>query len=195
MSSTPRNDEPVQADADLEQLSAWLDGELEPKQDSAMLDRLKREPNLRLHFEAFNVAGDAMRSHEVAACHCPGLAGRVIRALESEPTGLAPGAWAGSKVRRHIAAGVTVVAAAGMLAVVALPQLRGSDVAPAPQAAAPVASAKPASNPTTVASTRNALPVRSPQLDAYYRAHRELASTGVMPAAAWYIQTPGESER
>ena len=38
MSATHRTGKPELADADLEQLSAWLDGELEPEQDLAMLD-------------------------------------------------------------------------------------------------------------------------------------------------------------
>jgi sigma-E factor negative regulatory protein RseA len=195
MSSTHRTGRPVQAEADLELLSAWLDGELEPDQASAMVSRLKGESRLRVKFEGFNVVGDALRSHEVAACHCPALAGKVSRALESEPALLAPTALLGSKVRRHIATGVTVAAAAAMLAVVALPQLRGSDGAPAAPAAA-VATASRAAAPGAVAvAVPNALPARSPQLDAYFRAHRELATTGVMPSAVAYIRMSGEPDR
>ena len=51
MSATHRAGKAVLVDADLEELSAWLDGELEPKQDCAMLDRLKHDPNLRAQFE------------------------------------------------------------------------------------------------------------------------------------------------
>jgi anti-sigma factor RsiW len=160
MSATHRAGKPVLAEADLEQLSAWLDGELDPKQDRAMLDRLKRDPSLRAQFEWFNLAGDALRSHEVAACHHPKLVEQVCEALKSEPVRVGPGALSGSRVRRHIATGITVAAAAGVLS-----------------------------------APGKALPSRSPQLDAYFRAHRELATTGVMPSAVAYIRNSGEPDR
>jgi negative regulator of sigma E activity len=192
MSATHRADEPGLADADLEQLSAWLDGELDPDQDRAMLERLKRDSNLRAQFEWFNLAGDALRSHEVAACHHPRLVDLVREALESEPVRVGAGALSGSRVRRHITTGISVAAAAGVLAVVALPLLRGTDtVAPAPTAAVlPAAPTAPG-----LASAAKALPSPSPQLDAYFRAHRELATTGVMPSAVAYIRSFGETDR
>jgi negative regulator of sigma E activity len=193
MNATRRTDRPIPADADLEQLSAWLDGELEPDVDAVMLDRLKTDPDLRAQFEWFNLAGDALRSHEVAACHRPQLVEQVRCALDSEPVRVAPGALSASKLRRHLAAGITVVAAAGVLAVVALPQLRGTDLAPATPAAAPMAVA--GRLPGAPAAAPNALAARSPQLDAYFRAHRELATNGVMPSAAAYIRMSTEPDR
>ena len=196
MSATHRAGKPGLADADLEQLSAWLDGELDPGQDRAMLDRLKRDPNLRAQFEWFNLAGDALRSHEVAACHHPRLVDQVREALASEPVRVGPGALSGSRVRRHIATGVTVAAAAAVLAVVALPQLRGIDtVPPATTAALPVAPIAPGLVSAGVSGPGKALPSRSPQLDAYFRAHRELATTGVMPSAVAYIRSSGDPDR
>ena len=194
MTSTQKIAGPAEAEASSELLSAWLDGELEPARAGALLDRLKRDPNLLVQFEAFNVAGDAMRSHEVAACHAPGLVRRVGRALETEPTGLSPGALSGSKVRRHVATGITVVAAAAMLVVFVLPQLRGPDVAPQAGGAVAAAGHVPDKGPGKAAGP-NTLAARSAQLDAYFRAHRELAATGVMPSAAAYIRSSGEQDR
>ena len=192
MSATHRAGKPVLAEADLEQLSAWLDGELDPHQDRAMLDRLKLDPSLRAQFEWFNLAGDALRSHEVAACHHPRLVEQVCEALKSEPVRVGPGAVSGSRVRRHIATGITVAAAAGVLAVVALPPLRGTDtVTPAPTAALPAGPIQPG----IANAGGKALPSRNPQLDAYFRAHRELATTGVMPSAVAYIRNSGEPDR
>jgi len=190
MSASHRTDKPVRAEADLEQLSAWLDGELEPAQRVIMLERLKNEPELRAQFEWFNLAGDALRSHEVAACHRPALVVRVSRALESEPVRIGPGALSGSKLRRHIATGVTVAAAAGVLAVVALPQLRSPEAAPAGAAS----TAHNAAGGSAMAPAK-ALAASSPQLDAYFRAHRELAAAGVMPSAVAYIRMSGEPDR
>jgi negative regulator of sigma E activity len=192
MSGTRRADRAVPADADLEQLSAWLDGELETGLDAAMLDRLKTDPDLRAHFEWFNLAGDALRSHEVAACHRPQLVAQVRRLLDSEPVRIGPRTLAGSKVRRHLAAGVAVAAAAGVLAVVALPLMRGTEVAPT---AVPATADSHAAGLAAAPAPAAALAARSPQLDAYFRAHRELATTGVMPSAVAYIRMSGEPDR
>jgi sigma-E factor negative regulatory protein RseA len=193
MSATRRTDWPLAADADLEQLSAWLDGELEPGLDSAMLDRLKSDPSLRARFEWFHLAGDALRSHEVAACHRPQLVEHVRVALDREPVRVGPGALS-ARLRWNIAAGVTVAAAAGVLAVVALPQLRSADLAPATSAAAPVAGARQPAALALTASRAGALKASNSQLDAYFRAHREF-TTGVMPSAVAYIRSSAEPDR
>jgi len=193
MSTTRRTDGPLLADADLEQLSAWLDGELEPEQDRAILDRLKSDAGLRAQFEWFNLAGDALRSHEVAACDHPRLVDRVCEALKSEPVRIGPGALSVSRVRRYLATGITVAAAAGMLAVVALPYLRGTDTAP--QGPSVARGTQPPSLVVGAPGGGKIAAARNPQLDAYFRAHRELAATGVMPSAVAYIRGAGEPDR
>jgi negative regulator of sigma E activity len=196
MSTTQGAGKPASADAELELLSAWLDGELEPGQYNVILDRLKTDPVLRAQFEWFNLAGDALRSHEVAACDDPALVGQVRRALQAEPVRIGPGAISGSRLRRHIATGVTVAAAAGMLAVVALPQLRGPGGVQVTPVTTPVVNTIPASGPTLARVVPPTKPVaaRSSQLDRYFQAHGGLAATGVMPEAAGYIKM-GEQER
>jgi sigma-E factor negative regulatory protein RseA len=194
MSAMRGSQKPLPDDA-LELLSAWLDGELGTGEEDALLERLKKDPELRAQFEWFNLAGDALRSHEVAACHQPQLAVRVRVALESEPIRVAPGALAGSKLRRHLATGLTIAAAAGMLVVVAVPQLRGPD-------SGQTTAGGTGSGPTVVTHGMQPLntasataPHGTPQLDIYLRAHRELATTGVMPSAAAYIRMSGEPDR
>jgi negative regulator of sigma E activity len=195
--------------ADAELMSAWIDGELDAAQAQALLDRLKVDAALRDRFEAMHQVGDALLSHELAACHCPALVHKVSLALRDEPALLAPRALLPRGVGRHLATGLTLAAAAAVLAVVALPQLRGAPAgqpalteqaamattggaqpasqraAPAPQLASPSMAAV-----ATVAASRT-----SPQLDAYFRAHRELAAQGVMPEAAAYIRSGGEQDR
>jgi negative regulator of sigma E activity len=205
MKATQTAGDPAPDDSDLERLSAWLDGELDPGQDGAMLERLKADPALRARFEWFNLAGDALRSHDVAACHRPQVVDRVRQALRTEPVRFAPGALAGAWLRRHLATGMTVAAAAGMLAVVALPQLRYTDAgAPGPVAAAPApVRAAPAGGAGPMAvlagsvqpAGAKVVATRSPQLEAYFRAHRELAASGVMPSAAAYIRMSAEQDR
>ena len=193
MSSTHGADKAFQADADLEMLSAWLDGELEPAQQRAMLERLRNDPSLRAQFEWFNLAGDALRSHETAACHCPGLTVKVRRALASEPVRVGARRLLGSGVRRHLATGLTLAAAAATLVLVALPQLRAPDVVPT--SASAVARANQAAGGRPALAAANALPAQTPKLDAYFRAHRELATDGVMPSAVAYIRLSSEPER
>ena len=210
MSATNRTGRAALADADLERLSAWLDGELDAPEHRLILERLKSDPELRAQFEWFHLAGDALRSHEVAACHQPRLVVRVCEAVRAEPVRIGPRlqAGAGTFVRRHVASAVALAAAAGTLVVVALPQLRGTDaqsiqtavqvpaaVRPATLANASTSSESKAGNAASVANVANATAARSPQLDAYLQAHREMASTGVMPAAVAYIRTSGEPER
>jgi len=192
MSSTHGADKAFQADADLEMLSAWLDGELEPAQQSAMLERLRNDPSLRAQFEWFNLAGDALRSHETAACHCPGLTVKVRRALASEPVRVGAGRLSGA--RRHLATGLTLAAAAATLVLVALPQLRTPDAVTAPPSTVAGANQAAAGRRPVVAAA-NPLPARTPTLDAYFRAHRELATAGVMPSAVAYIRLSSEPER
>jgi sigma-E factor negative regulatory protein RseA len=194
MSAPRRTGRPDMADADLEQLSAWLDGELDPEQNRAMLDRLKKDPDLRAQYEWFNLAGDALRSHEVAACHQPRLVIQVREALKLEPVRIGPGAGSGAKVRRHVATALTIAAAAGMLVVVAVPQLRNNAV---PTASPGAGASQPASLASAVTPSVGKPRAKSPQLDAYFRAHREMADTGtgVMPSAVAYMRMSGEPDR
>ena len=197
MSATHRAGKADLADTDLEELSAWLDGELEPEQDRAMLDRLKRDPDLRARFEWFNLAGDALRSHEVAACHHPRLVEQVCEALKAEPVRVGHSIWSGPKVRRYIATGVTMAAAAGVLVVIAVPQLRSPEVAPVGPTATALTDGtiRPGLPIAGAPAPGKALPGHSPQLEAYFRAHRELATTGVMPSAVAYIRSSAEPDR
>ncbi len=175
---------------ELESMSAWMDGELEAGEAVDLLGRLKQDEALRKHCEWLHIASDAIRSHDVAACHAPELTRKVALALQSEPVLLAPRALANGGLRRHLATGVTLAAAAAVLVVVALPQLHSSNVPDAP-----VAAAQPVAKVVASASRSGAPASRSPQLEAYFRAHRELETTGVMPTAVAYIRSSGEPDR
>jgi len=192
MSPLPHRGEPDPASSDFELLSAWMDGELDQAQARELMERLRGDPSLRSRFEWLQVASDALRSHEVAACHLPELTNKVGQALRSEPALLAPRALAASALRRHVATGMTLAAAAALLAVVALPQLRGAGETQPPAPAVAVGGNPP--GPTTVRLAQP-LMARDSQLEAYFRAHRELEYNGVMPAAAAYIRSSGEPDR
>lgn len=191
------------ADADREMLSAWIDGELDPAQQQAMLARVQTDLELRSQLEWLHLAGDALRSNEVAACHEPALVERVRQALSAEA---APAGGAGHSVRWYLAAGVTVAAAAATVMLVALPQLRGGVAEPAapvaslaavaPEGAAPAAMASASAPVRAAGSARTAGPGRgSPPMDVYFRAHGELAGAGMMPSAVAYIRLSSEPDR
>jgi len=191
--------------ADAEELSAWLDGELEDPAAEPVLAGLLRQPHLGRQFETWCLVGDALRSGEVLAGHSPRLCARINAALADEPALLSPSALR-PRTKRHLASGFAVAAAAAVLVFVAVPQLRGTDApavatalagsGAAPAAGTPVAPAAAApAGPEAVASLAAVRPARDPRLDPYLRAHRDFMGAGVMPAAAVYLRSGNEGER
>jgi len=190
-------------DADAERLSAWLDGELDAREGAPLLAGLLRRPDLQRRYTGWCLVGDALRSHEVVAEHSPALCARIGAALQSEPELLAPSALRGGSrsqlVRRHLASGFAVAAAAAVLVLVAVPQLRSAGGAAdtptvAGRGTAPMA-AGTAVAPETAALALANRPARNPRLDPYFQAHRDFMGSGVMPAAAVYLRSGNEGER
>jgi sigma-E factor negative regulatory protein RseA len=193
-------DAPEGSMGEVERLSAWLDGELDQRSADELLDRLLTDASLQRRLDALCTAGDALRSQEVVACHTPGLCRKVSLALRDEPALLAPRALARARVRRHVVAGVAVAAAAVVLVVVAVPVLRnGGTTRDSPAARAGELVQGP---PRDVDIAQQFAPIeppspvaRSPRLDPYFQAHRDLVPTGVMPAAVAYVRPGGEGDR
>lgn len=167
-----------------QQLSSLLDGELEADQCAAVVEQLRHDEASRLRWERFACAGDALRSAEVAAWHSNDFVARVSAALESEPTVLAPTALpARSAVRRWLLPGAGAAAAAAVLLAIGLP---GRDSAP-PQWMAEQGQRGAA---TPVAAPPAAVRIdRSPVLERYLAAHRELAEPALMPNSTPYVRT------
>jgi negative regulator of sigma E activity len=180
-----------------EALSAWFDGESDSVHS---LERALHDPGARRHFESWCVVADALRSHEVAAAHCPALRDRVMAALAAEPRLLAPRALRPRRWQRAAGAATAVAAAAAVLMLVALPQVRNGLGAggPATVASANAAGASTAT-PLLASAPRAAVPGSSPaaeaSLDAYLAAHHNLAPSAVMPAAATYLRYGDEPAR
>lgn len=77
-------------------ISALMDGELEPQEITATLDTLKHDPSLRSDWATFHQIGELLRRESDGSLAVKGDFGvRVLSALESEPTVLAP-----ARVRR-----------------------------------------------------------------------------------------------
>lgn len=178
---------PEAADADDcgQRLSALLDGELDAQDCRALMERLRNDDEACRTWALLNCVGDAMRSAEVAAFHSSGFVSRVSAALEREPTVLAPAALPQrSAVRRWLLPGAGAAAAAAVLIAVGLPSRHGAS----PEAT--VAKAPPAPATAVVAAPAPVVD-RSPQLERYLAAHRELADATVMPHSTPYVRTSG----
>ncbi len=164
-------------------LSALLDGELDAPHCAALVERLRHDQDACHEWAMLNCVGDAMRSAEVASFHSAGFVSRVSAALEGEPTVLAPAVLPRrSPVPRWLLPGAVAAAAAAVLIVVGMPWRPGA------VQETTVASA-PSVSPTTVVAAPSAVIDRSPQLERYLAAHRELAEPTVMPHSTPYVRT------
>jgi sigma-E factor negative regulatory protein RseA len=177
-----------------EELSCLLDGELDSARCRPCLDALCGDDAARADWALWHAVGDALRSSEVAALHAGGFGERLGRALAAEPPIVAPRAWAlrTRTVRRVVLPGAAAAAAVVVLAVVALPMIRAS--APAtPVGTTELARATPPAPaaPSPVA-VREATPVavvdRTPQLDPYLQAHREMSGGMGLPRTTHYLR-------
>src|SRR5882672_10802931 len=68
-----------------EELSAFIDGELQGEGLQAHLGRLRTDPGLRKAWDTYHLIGDALRGQI-----SPEIATRVVARLREEPTVLAP---------------------------------------------------------------------------------------------------------
>jgi negative regulator of sigma E activity len=174
-----------EADDCAQRLSSLLDGELDAAECEALVERLRRDEDACRAWALLNCVGDAMRSPEVASFHSDGFVGRVSAALQREPTVLAPAALPPrSTVRRWLLPGVGAAVAAAVLIAVGLPSQQST----APGATVAKAPAGPT---TTVVAAPTPVIDRSPQLERYLAAHRELAEPTLMPNSTPYLRTSG----
>ena len=175
------------------QLSCLLDGELDGPERDRVLDRLMHDADAQRLWSTLHVVGDAIRSSEVACTHHTQFQARLAACLANEPAIVAP-RWARERqrvLRRMVLPGAAVAAAAVMLMVVAVPQLRGgagdtSALTAADSKAVPVSGTPPAvaSIPASTTPAANSRPTYP-----YLQAHREFAPGGVLPPSAPYLRT------
>lgn len=173
-----------------EQISILMDGELDRAHADALITTVCGDVSLRHAWHELHLAGDALRSHEVAACDADHFCARVAAALASEPTVLTPRAMGASRHRSWIPA-VAVAASVAAIGLIAVPLLRAPDSAtvvtaaksaPTTEAAAVDASQKAA---TTIVNAREV----NSSLNPYLAAHRELTGGSVVPRAAVYLRS------
>lgn len=199
-----------------DQISALVDGELDPAEAGRLLARMKNDPALRRTWDEYHRVGDALRGHYGrAVCQA------VRKRLEAEPAIVAPQP-ARAETHSHPWARWAMSAAAGLAAValvtwVAFPGLGGRTEAPqvaqapAPQAessasrALPPSTAKPAVPVAPVASglgatpqlasatTSPAAPAESGDIELgvgnYLLAHQRYSPANVLQGVAPYVRT------
>jgi sigma-E factor negative regulatory protein RseA len=164
-------------------LSCLIDGELEPGECRAVLERLRQDEDARERWAIFSCVGDALRSAEVVSWHSASFSRRVSKALEAEPTVLAPAALPRRPaLRRWMLPGAGAAAVAAIAVAVGLPSRQSSG---------PEALAMKAALPTmSVSLEQQKLQIdRSPALERYLAAHRELAEPALMPHSTPYLRT------
>lgn len=174
------------ADDCAQRLSRLLDGELDARGCAEVFERLRRDADVCRRWAMLNCVGDALRSPEVAVWHSDAFVKRVSAALEKEPTVLAPAARPPqASLRRWLLPGAGAAAAAAVLIAVGLPSRQSAS----PESLATNAKTTPPA--ATVVMQDPAQIDRSPLLERYLAAHRELAEPSLMPYSTPYVRTSG----
>jgi sigma-E factor negative regulatory protein RseA len=163
-----------------QQLSEWVDGELDKGESDRLLAAVKGDANLRASWDTYHLIGDALRGHMSTD-----IGAEISSRLAREPTILVPRRQARSRSERFGQWSLSVAAAAAALAMVvwvALPALRVE-----PQ----VAMAPAQLNAPETGSFGSATGAAS-QMDAvvanYLLAHQSYSSMGAMQGVAPYVR-------
>jgi sigma-E factor negative regulatory protein RseA len=178
-------------------VSALMDGELEPDARARALEAVRQNAELALCWTTYHVIGDALRGVPGLSADC---AARVSARLAEEPTVLAPAA-APAAVRARSPMRIVLPLAASVMGVAAVAWVAQSlnDPAPALVASAPavavpaVAYAPPsaAAQPVAAASARPEALARSTQVTQYLMAHQGHSPS--MNGVASYVRTVSET--
>jgi len=159
-----------------------MDGELGRSESAGALGALESGGEARETWRSYHLIGDAMRETRMLS---PDFAGRVIAALETEPTVLAPRrpVLAGPAAMRWsaLAAGVAAVALVGWVAFAPqeLPAPAASVATTAPLPQAPVQEASALVAPPAAAGD-------------YLLAHQSYSPRNSLQGAAPYVRVAGE---
>lgn len=209
MSSIPSTSlpSPASADAvDASTVAAAMDGDSQAL--DAVLAAWSRDPSVRERWHAYHWIGDALRSadHATPPARDQALLARVRQAMANEPVVLAPGAASGAGPSRpgtrmrRTGGWLGLAAAASFLAVVGvvvMQQAASPGVEGATNVAVvPVSSSASAPAATSDESAPPAVMIRNAELDRYLAAHKQFATTSVIPAPGLEVRsvshaTPG----
>lgn len=173
-----------------EQISALVDGELDPAEQDLLLRRMLKDESLRDRMARFQAASDAVRG-ELPGRIDPAFHTRVTAALEHEP--LPEVATAGNRGSRMLRpfAGVALAASVAVVAVVSLQNIRSDQ----PDAAPVVAAAPPAPQDYIRAEGVPVPVAPGNSLDAYLVNHNEYAvNRGMHGGMLPYVRIVGQGQ-
>lgn len=152
-----------------ENLSAWMDGELEDQQTRQFPQQLKRDAELRGNWDCYHLIGDALRGVQG-----PDLCATIGARLDAEPTVVAPQRRSTAERVRWVALSAAAgISAAAFVGWMALPGVQQNSVQ---IAAAPVAEAK-----------QVAVPAGEVAND-YLLAHQRYSPSNAMQGVAPYVR-------
>lgn len=156
-----------------EELSVWMDGELQSTHSRHLPPQLKRDTDLRAKWDCYHLIGDALRG-----IWGPDLCAKVGDRLDAEPTALAPH-WRriAAKLHRHTLPAVVSAATVAIVAFVGFVALHGVQQDMPPIAA--IQKSEP--EQVAVAAGEGA--------DAYLLAHQRYSPSTTMQGVAMYIRT------
>jgi len=169
-----------------DKLSALLDGDLDEQSIRPVLDSVRRDPSVRIDWDAYCIIGDVLRGDREGS---PDLVARVMTAIDEEPTLLAPprvperpanaGRW---RALLPLAASVMGVVAVGWVA-----QTLYSQPGEASQLAGAVERVRVSESvPAAVRPVASA--VEDPHRE-YVFAHQAMTAGGPIPGAVQYVRT------
>lgn len=166
-----------------EQISALLDGELPEAEQRLLLERLERDPALRMHWSRYQLISDAV--HQTLPPQIDlGFAERVMAALDEQPEHHREPAGRLARAVKPLA-GLAVAASVAVVAVLAVQQARTPDSGPGGVQMA-------ANQPIPATAARADAPVRNGErLNAYLVNHSEYAASGGMPGMSPYVRIVG----
>lgn len=162
----------------MDKLSALIDGELEEREMSRQLSRIKQQEELRESWDLFHLIGDTLRDDARLSPH---FRQRMTDRLALEPTILAPR----RSVAKHVTAyALTAAASLSAIAVVAWVAF----------------SANPLSTPQEIAKIKVPAATAVPQLavqgnmNEYLLAHQEFSPSTALQGVAPFIRTVSDSQ-
>ncbi len=167
----------------MEQISALIDGELQPDDAGRQLSRVKQNPELRETWDTYHLIGDALRG---SALLSPGFEHRLAQRLSAEPTVLTPQRSAVRRIPTAVSYALSAAASLSAVAAVAWIALSGNVSGTADQQAsltpAPVAaSVAPAIAPVSAPEASHA--------HDYLLAHQGVSPSTALQGVAPYVRT------
>ncbi|MBM3356977.1 MAG: hypothetical protein FJY54_04545 [Betaproteobacteria bacterium] len=161
----------------MDEISAWMDGQLDKRQSRRELARVRDSEELRERWDEFHVVGDALRGERMLS---PRFQQRLNQRLAQEPTVVAPQYRMGTRLLRYglsAAASLAAVALVGWVVLSVTAPGPSTELAKAPAVASPAPTAQLASVPS------------DGKMSEYLIAHQEFSPSTSIQGLAPYIRT------